>query len=226
MNVLGGTGINTSALGNTITIESTGGGTVPTGTTGTVLQGQGIGITPVYSTATYPSTAGTIGNVLTSDGTNWVSQSNYPFYAYLNGTVSNVTGDGTRYTIILNTTDLNVGSAYDTTTGLFTAPVDGLYSFAYTIDYESLDGSAATDIINYMQGSNYSWRLDQIDLLSSTTTSPKALSGSFYLKMLAGHTASIQAAAFGTSKTIGVAGNVPTGGNTSTVFSGFLAARF
>lgn len=46
---------------------------IGTGSTGTVLQGQGAGVSPTYSTATYPATAGTSGNVLTSDGTNFVS---------------------------------------------------------------------------------------------------------------------------------------------------------
>lgn len=47
-------------------------GTVASGTTGQVLQAA-TGANPAYSTATYPSTAGTSGNVLTSDGTNWNS---------------------------------------------------------------------------------------------------------------------------------------------------------
>lgn len=45
-----------------------------TGSVGQILQSAGAAADPVYSTATYPSTAGTIGNVLTSDGTNFVSQ--------------------------------------------------------------------------------------------------------------------------------------------------------
>lgn len=43
------------------------------GTSGTILQSQGAGSDPAFSTATYPSTAGTSGNVLTSNGTNWLS---------------------------------------------------------------------------------------------------------------------------------------------------------
>jgi hypothetical protein len=46
-----------------------------TGSSGQVLQSAGAGSNPAYSTATYPSTAGTLGNVLTSDGTNWTSAS-------------------------------------------------------------------------------------------------------------------------------------------------------
>jgi hypothetical protein len=43
------------------------------GTAGQVLQSSGNAANPAYSTATYPATAGTSGNVLTSNGTNWVS---------------------------------------------------------------------------------------------------------------------------------------------------------
>jgi hypothetical protein len=46
---------------------------VATAATGKVLRAQGIGVAPLFSTATYPDTAGTTGNVLTSDGTNWIS---------------------------------------------------------------------------------------------------------------------------------------------------------
>ena len=45
------------------------------GTAGQVLQSGGASANPSYSTATYPSTAGTAGNILTSNGTNFVSSS-------------------------------------------------------------------------------------------------------------------------------------------------------
>lgn len=45
------------------------------GTAGQVLRSGGGSADPSYSTATFPSTAGTSGNVLTSDGTNWISSS-------------------------------------------------------------------------------------------------------------------------------------------------------
>ena len=46
-----------------------------TATANQVLLSQNLAA-PVWSTATYPATAGTIGNVLTSDGTNFVSSPN------------------------------------------------------------------------------------------------------------------------------------------------------
>lgn len=44
------------------------------GIAGQILQSGGPSANPEYSTATYPSIAGTAGNVLTSDGTNFISQ--------------------------------------------------------------------------------------------------------------------------------------------------------
>jgi hypothetical protein len=43
------------------------------GTTGQILQSGGASANPAYSTATYPSTSGASGNILTSNGTNIVS---------------------------------------------------------------------------------------------------------------------------------------------------------
>ena len=46
---------------------------IKTAASGKVLQGQGVGSALDFSTCTYPSTSGTVNNVLTSDGTNWIS---------------------------------------------------------------------------------------------------------------------------------------------------------
>jgi hypothetical protein len=67
-----------------------------TGTLGTVLQGQGAGATPKYSTATYPSTATGTGTILRADGTNWVATTaTYPNTAGTSGNV--LTSDGTNW---------------------------------------------------------------------------------------------------------------------------------
>lgn len=46
---------------------------ITTAASGKVLQGQGVGVANAFSTATYPSTAGTTGNFMVSNGTNFVS---------------------------------------------------------------------------------------------------------------------------------------------------------
>jgi hypothetical protein len=62
--------INTSTgqLGSSATTSI-----IPTGASGTVLQGQGTGVLPAYSTATYPSTATSTGTILRANGTNWAA---------------------------------------------------------------------------------------------------------------------------------------------------------
>lgn len=69
----GAIGIASQATGDLIAASSaTQLSRIAAAATGKVLQSN-TGASPSYSTATYPSTAGTSGNVLTSDGTNWTS---------------------------------------------------------------------------------------------------------------------------------------------------------
>lgn len=51
------------------------------------------------------------------------------FSAYISASATNVTGDGTNYTIAFNGTFFNQGNYFDTGTYKFTAPVTGKYIF-------------------------------------------------------------------------------------------------
>lgn len=87
-NILGTGSITIAGAGSTLTTQLTGltnhaiqigAGTstltqLAADTTGKVLQ-TNTGADPTWSTATYPSTSSTNGNLLTSDGTNWISSS-------------------------------------------------------------------------------------------------------------------------------------------------------
>lgn len=86
-NIFGTGSITSVGTANTETIQLTGltnhtvlvgAGTatitkVGPGSAGQVLQSAGASADPAYSTATYPSTAGTTGTILRSNGTNWVN---------------------------------------------------------------------------------------------------------------------------------------------------------
>jgi hypothetical protein len=70
--------------------------------------------------------------VTTASG-NWNNTSRCAFQAYVNATLSAVTGEGTNYTIIFGSTAFDQGSNFNTSTGVFTAPVTGRYFFTTTI---------------------------------------------------------------------------------------------
>lgn len=87
------------------------------------------GTNNVYSTETW-AVPGTAANLLTSDGTNWTSTAPVQatsFNAYCSANITDVTGDGTGYTIIFNTESFDVGNNFNTTTGTYTFPVTGKY---------------------------------------------------------------------------------------------------
>lgn len=65
------TGVTVTQFDVLVGAASNGISSVGPGTTGQVLQSGGNAADPAYSTATYPSTAGTSGYVITSDGTNF-----------------------------------------------------------------------------------------------------------------------------------------------------------
>ena len=82
---LGGTNAALTASNGGIFYSTASAGAILAGTaTAGQLLMSGASTTPVWSTATYPATAGTTGNVLTSNGTNFVSSA--PTNSYSEGT--------------------------------------------------------------------------------------------------------------------------------------------
>ena len=138
----GGTGASDAATA----INNLGGAT-STGTGGLVRITSPALITPSLGVATATSIApGNLtltGNTLSSTDTNgninlspngsgsvlMATQSS--FLAYSTAGVTDVTGDGTDYIVILDTEKFDSNADYDTTTGIFTAPAAGKYLFVY-----------------------------------------------------------------------------------------------
>lgn len=112
----------------------------------------------VASTETY-AVPGTSGNLLTSDGTNWTSAApaaKIAVFAYINAaSVADVTGDGTVYTVIFDATSVNIGAAYSTGTGIFTAPATGNYLVTAHITYQQLGALFTAASLNIVASSGF-----------------------------------------------------------------------
>lgn len=207
---LGGTGANNSA------------------TSGTLLRGNGTDFVP--TTATYPNTAGTSGNVLTSDGTNWTSAaaaggSSTYFQAYRTSNQT-VAGGSTSDTIVFDTAISNVGSAYATGTGIFTAPATGYYAFSCTVNYVNLNVPVGlTEILLAYTGSVQSLRLIDQGIGGAKGGTGIILTASWSMPMTSGDTVKIQPYCDGAGNYI-IYGTALTSGafNTASTFSGFRVA--
>lgn len=113
------------------------------------------------------------------------------FMAYVNGAKTNVTGDGTAYTVVFDTERYDIGGNFNTTTGVFTAPYTGKYLLTATIQPEQIDATQ-TDYIFNMQTSNNTYNLlrsqQGVIRISASYT---AINGAVMADMDAGDTAQV-----------------------------------
>jgi hypothetical protein len=151
------------------------------------------------------------------------------FSSYLSASVTNVTGDATPYTLIFDSTTNNVGTNYNTSTGVFTAPVTGLYQFNYsvTLNNLSVDFTVARFIFNVTDASNTPQQLVGFGELNPGVVLDAAnllqLAGSALVPMTAGWKAHISVIVSGSTKTVGVNGGAATA-DPKCSFSGFCVS--
>lgn len=142
------------------------------------------------------------------------------FMAYLSSTATNVTGDGTNYTILYDTELWDIGSNYNPATGIFTAPYTGLYLFVAGTTWGGL-AAGNTIIDSYFRNSALTAYSGIVDTTAATardannqlTTSTCA---QYYLT--AADTVLVSARAFSTTKVVDVLG----GATVQTYFGGML----
>jgi hypothetical protein len=78
------------------------------------------------------------------------------FSARGSSTVNNVTGDGTVHVIVYGTERFDIGSNFDSSTGIFTAPITGKYDFSGMVQIQGIE--VASGLINsLLVTSNFSY---------------------------------------------------------------------
>jgi hypothetical protein len=209
------------------------GRTLTAGAGATISNGSGVSGNPTLALISPVSTAlggtgltspGANGNVLTSNGSIWTSSpasgggSSAYFQAYLSASTTNYpASNNTSNVVIFDTTVVNVGSGYNTSTGIFTAPSTGFYSFSCTLFFVTAVGT--TQFLMAVTGSVQSFRAAQLTVASAIN------SFAWTMQMTAGDTVKVQPLADGTGNFQLNGGAISASAFTpASIFSGFKVA--
>jgi hypothetical protein len=130
------------------------------------------------------------------------------FLAIKSATSSNVTGDGTNYTIICNTEIRDRGNNYNNATGTFTAPVTGSFDFKWGVSYLDLAAGNTTGSVTIV-ASNRTARVFNggIGALRGAVAGQLEISGAVNIDMDVGDTAVLKTSVSGGTLIVDVDGN-------------------
>lgn len=141
------------------------------------------------------------------------------FLARLTNTLSNVTGDGTQYTALIDTSVFDQTSSYNTGTGLFTAPVTGRYLFSCGVLMTGMGSGHTSTIVRLVTTARTYRGIVCNPFACKDGSSNLAYNFGAVVDMSSGDTASINVLVSGSTKTISLTGDAT---NAPNFFSGYL----
>jgi hypothetical protein len=172
----------------------------------TITAGAGITVTPTANTITIAST----------------SAATSAFSSYITSPgVSNVTGDGTVYTVIFDNVYFDLNSDFNTGTGTFTAPATGIYAFQTQLAITNAGAAHTEAQLTITVGVNtYETFLNPFAIQGVGTAA--TMTCTTVAHMTSGDTATVQIEVSGSTKTVGLFSN--SGTNPDCWFSGYRIA--
>jgi len=207
----GTTGLTTTGSGTTLDIIGTLG--ISNGGTNATSMANTDGVVYYDGTRLVTTAVGTATYVLTSNGAGLAptfqaaggGSTQALFQAYLTGNQTNVTGDGTTYTIQFNTTSYNVSSCFNTGTFTFTAPKTGKYIFTGACYGYGYGGGHTQQNINLILsgGTYYCYTVNPFAMSGNSTL---VLPWSVTAPMTSGDTATVTFFANNSTKTVNLGG--------------------
>lgn len=143
------------------------------------------------------------------------------FCGYCSGNKTNVTGDGTQYTIVFDSELFDQNSNFNTSTGTFTAPVTGKYWLFASVGVTgigALNTSGSPRIVT--TANTYQQFLNGPSNCYTTTSTNYSAQVGVLATMTAGDTATVTITINGGTKIVSVLGDASS---FNTTFSGYLA---
>lgn len=132
------------------------------------------------------------------------------FAAKLSGSLTNVTGDATNYTVIFDSVvNQQGGTNYNNSTGVFTAPSTGYYLFTYALSYNGLGSAFVTGQI-FLSTTSQTYRTFVGNPANIRNGSNMDLGCGIIAYMSSGNTASLVTSIGGSTKTISISSSFST----------------